>query len=428
MKRLFALNSAAARPRPSSERRMRRIMRFVRDVVTALVVVSAAAVSAAAQSYVTAGDCDGFPRVDLKSMPGSCVGLVAAHLGFARGVVAIGDDIYVADMGGWRKGHGRLLRLAHDGHAAPLVVLDRLDEPNAIALGPSGTLYLGLLGKVVQVDPAAENPATSLRDVLVKLPSGGRHPLPALAMARDGSLFVNVGSATDHCETEDDSPPNPAAICPETSGAMPRATIIRVPPSASPIDASTLSPYARGLRNSMALAVLPSGELIAAVNARDFIDRADASLSDEDLPHDTYDRVEQGADYGWPYCYDDNVPSPEYPHFDCTSKHKPTLLLPAHAAPLGMLYYHGDALPALKGELIIGLHGYRAQGHRLVALAVDEHGVPTAPPSDVISGWGAAKGKHPQGAPVAVFETADGSVLVTEDHNGTLLRLARSRE
>jgi glucose/arabinose dehydrogenase len=30
-----------------------------------------------------------------------------------------------------------------------------------------------------------------------------------------------------------------------------------------------------------------------------------------------------------------------------------------------------------------------------------------------------------RGTPVAVFEKGDGSILITEDHNGTLLRLAR---
>ena len=42
-------------------------------------------------------------------MPGSCVGLVAAHLGFVRGVAVRGHDVYVVDMGGWVPGKGRLL-------------------------------------------------------------------------------------------------------------------------------------------------------------------------------------------------------------------------------------------------------------------------------------------------------------------------------
>lgn len=79
-----------------------------------------------------------------------------------------------------------------------------------------------------------------------------------------------------------------------------------------------------GLAQQHGFTVLPCGDVVAGVNARDYIDYADNSLSDEALPHDTFDRVEQGADYGWPYCYDKNISSPEYPHFDCEAKHAPT--------------------------------------------------------------------------------------------------------
>jgi glucose/arabinose dehydrogenase len=199
-----------------------------------------------------------------------------------------------------------------------------------------------------------------------------------------------------------------------------------VTPGAAPVDVHGLKPFATGLRNSVALAVLPAGDLLAAVNARDYIDHADPSLSDEDLPHDTFDRVEEGADYGWPYCYDQNVASPEYRTFSCAPKHHPTLLLPPHAAPLGMLLYRGGTLPGLAGRAVIAFHGYRDRGHRLVALPVDAHGIPTGKLQDVVGDWGAVSGKHPQGAPVSLFEQEDGSILITEDHNGTLLRLARA--
>jgi glucose/arabinose dehydrogenase len=380
----------------------------------------------AAEPYSVSGDCGGFPRIDLKTMPGSCVGLIAAHLGFVRGVVAIGQDIYVADMGGWHRGRGRILRLADGGRAPPEVLLSGLDEPNGLALGPNGSLYIGLLGKVVRYDPHAPDPAAGLHDVLVNLPVTGRHPLDALAVAPDASLFVNVGSATDHCEGLNDADPDPKAVCPETAGVNPRGVILHIVPSDKPVDAATVTSYARGLRNSMALTVLPAGDVVAAVNARDFIDHADSSLSDEALPHETFDRVEEGADYGWPYCYDKNIPSPEYPQFNCATRHPPTLLLPPHAAPLGMVIYRSGMFPELNGNAVIAFHGYRAEGHRLVALPLDAHGQPTGPLKPLISDWDAVKGQHPQGAPVGVFAQADGSILIAEDHNGTLLRLARS--
>jgi glucose/arabinose dehydrogenase len=380
--------------------------------------------AAPAPLYHSAGDCGGFPRLPLSSAAGTCVGLVAEHLGFARGVAAVGADVYVADMGGWHKDRGRILRLGQNGRGKPQVLLSGLNLPNALAPAPDGTLYIGLSGKIVRFDPKAADPARSLRDVLVNLPQTGRHPLAALVVAADGSLYVNVGSATDHCEKADGSAPDPAQPCPETQETPPRGSILHLTPGAQPLDAQTLKPYATGLRNSMALALLPGGRLLTVNNARDYINRGDPNLSDELLPHEPADLVEAGADYGWPYCYDQGQASPEYPGYDCAGKHKPDLLLPAHAAPLGMLLYHGQALPGLDGHLLIGFHGYRANGHRLVSLALDAAGKPSGVPQQVIGGWDYAQGNHPQGAPVGLWQLDDGSVLITEDHNGTLLRLA----
>jgi glucose/arabinose dehydrogenase len=380
----------------------------------------------AGEAYKTQGDCGGFPRVNLQTAPGTCVGLVAPKLGFARAVAAIGQDVYVVDMGGWHKGRGRVLRLSDGGRGAPVALLTGLDEPNGLAVGPNGTLYVGLLGKIIRFDPGAPNPATTVRDAVTGLPVDGRHPLSALAVAADGSLFVNVGSKTDHCEKPNDDAPDPAKPCPETTGDAPRAAILHVVPKDTAVDVHGLEPYARGLRNSMALAILPSGDLVAGVNARDYIDHADSALSDEDLPHDTFDRVVKGADYGWPYCYDKNLSSPEYPHFDCAAKTAPTFLLPPHAASLGMLLYRGTALPGLDGKLVLGLHGYRAAGHRIVTLAIDAHGQPNGDLQDLVSGWDAVKSDHPQGAPVGIYQAGDGSILIVEDHNGTLLRLTKS--
>ena len=387
-------------------------------------MMAAARAAVPAPLYHATGDCAGFPRLPLTTAPGSCVGLVAQHLGFARGVAALGDDVYVADMGGWHKNRGRILRLPAGGRGKPEAVLSGLNLPNGLVPGPGGTLYVGLSGKIVRFDPKAKDPAATLRDVVVNLPQSGRHPLAALVVAADGSLYVNVGSATDHCEKADASAPDPAQLCPETQEAPPRGSLLHITPGDQPVDAQTVKPYATGLRNSMALVLLPNGRVLAVNNARDFINRADASLSDEQLPHEPVDRVEAGADYGWPYCYDEQRPSPEYPGFDCGQRRKPDLLLPAHAAPLGALLYHGKALPGLDGRLLIGFHGYRANGHRLVSLGLGADGKPAGQPQDVVSGWDYDQGTRPQGSPVGLWELDDGSVLVTEDHNGTLLRLA----
>jgi len=386
--------------------------------------LAAFAAHAAPIEYKTAGDCDGFPAVALATPAPLCVGLVASHLGFVRGVAAIEQDVYVVDMGGWNSRKGRLLRLANGGRGAPEVLMHDLFQPNAVVPGPHRTLYVGVTGQVLQVDPYAKDPAATARVVVANLPATGRHPMPALAVAPDGALFVNVGSETDSCRGEGNAAPDAKAACPETQQKPPRGSVLRVVPRDTPQDAAQQPPYARGLRNSMAMAVLPDGRLAVAGNARDSIQRADPKLSDAELPHEPLAVLEPGADYGWPYCYDALVASPEYPGFDCKARRAPDLLLPAHAAPLGMIVYRGDRLPGLAGRLVVGYHGYRSTGHRIVAIGL-EGGKPAGTPTELVGGWDADADAHPKGSPVGLFELADGSVLVTEDHSGTLLRLSR---
>jgi glucose/arabinose dehydrogenase len=377
----------------------------------------------AREAYRTAGMCGGYPRVDLQTAPGMCVGLMAQRLGFPRGVAVVGNDIYVVDNGDWVPNKGRLLRLR--GTAPPQVLLMGLDRPNQIVVTSDKHLLIALVGRIVRVDPAAADMTASLHDVVVNLPATGRHPLPSMALAPNGWLYINVGSASDNCNQDTGTPSRPA-VCPETQEKPPRGSIIRAKlGSDKPLDAAQLPVFARGLRNSMALVVGPNGEVIDAVNARDAINAIDPSLSDEDLPHDTLDYLVEGADYGWPYCFDNNRPSPEYAQYDCATKKAPTRLLPPHAAPLGILIYRGHALPGLTHHLVIGYHGYRDQGHRIVSWKLDKNFQPVGDPQDLVWGWGSAPGDHPMGSPVSLAELADGSLLVTEDRNGTLLKITR---
>lgn len=406
-----------------------RLFRFGRlaPLVLALLVPFAAFADTGAKSYATAGDCDGFPAVALTTAPGLCVGLVAEGLGHARGVATIDADVFVVDMAAWESHKGRLLKLSDGGRHPPEVVLRDLWQPNAVVRGPGRTLYVGITGQVLQVDPYAADPAGSARVVVDGLPTPGRHPVPSLAVGTDDALFVNVGSATDNCHAAGGKLPDPKAACPETQESPPRGSMLRFPARATPWHAGEQPPYARGLRNSMAMAVLPDGRLAVAVNSRDGINRANPALPDVTLPHELLTVVQPGGDYGWPYCYDQRVPSPEYAGFDCAARLAPDMLLPAHAAPLGMLLYRGDRLPGLDGKLVIGYHGYRQTGHRLVAVTLSRDGRPNGTPTELVTDWDQREGSHPQGSPVGIVEASDGSVYIAEDHSGALLRLARRK-
>ena len=384
--------------------------------------------------------CAGFQRLELKTAKGLCAGLVASHLGFARGIAVSGNEVWIADMGGWRKGHGRLLRIKDGGRGKVEEMLNHLDEPNALLTLPNGKLLVGSLGRIDMFDPQGAEPGKlQLEPLLTGLPTTGRHPLPALAAAADGTLYVNVGSATDHCEGAENAAPDPKAACPETQETPPRAAIIATRWDVTTVEsAANAKVVARGLRNSMALALDASSRLWAAVNARDFINLADPSLSDETLPPDTLVRVASGADYGWPQCYGARQTSPEYGSLGCKSKTAPTLLLPAHAAPLGMVYIDAaKPLGVLKSGLLIGYHGYRKTGHRIVWLPFAGEGEIKGEPVDIAFGWegqsadGDKKGAKEAfsdsgvplnpGSPVALARLPNGNVLVSDDHNGILI-------
>lgn len=173
----------------------------------------------------------------------------------------------------------------------------------------------------------------------------------------------------------------------------------------------------------MAMAIDPvSGQLWQAENARDNIQLAMPGLANDNaLPHDELNRIERGGHYGWPYCYDMNVPSPEYPGERCTGYRAPQRLLPAHAAPLGMLFYGGAGFPLrYRQSLVITYHGYRQFGHRVVALLADRTGLQRS--VDLVTGT-RPKVRTGVMAPVGIQQGVDGDLYFADDHAHAIFKL-----
>jgi glucose/arabinose dehydrogenase len=347
-------------------------------------------------------------------------------IGVPRQVMEMADgSLLLVDSAGWTKSKGRILRVSRAGSEAPVVLFSKLDRPYGMALGPDGQMYIGETGRVFRFDPTSAKPKRvdviggSAKAKALPLRAEHLHPLTTVAFMNDGSMLVNFGSNTNNCADEARS-----KACKAATGASAVATVRRYTFSNDAArTAQGGAVYASGLRNSMGMVQHKSGTVLQIENSRDAIDEADPKLSDETLPHDEINVLIGGKNYGWPYCYDNRVASPEFKSANCSGSEAPITLLPAHSAPLGMTYWTGANAPAaFAGWLVITYHGYRDTGHRVVAFPVDASGKPNGKSTELIGGW-AENDNLAAGGPVGITPTKDGALLLVDDRNGMLLEL-----
>lgn len=382
--------------------------------------------------YQTTGVCDGLPKIAVDTPTGFCVGLVVADFKFTRGIAPLPNgDLLVVDMGSWDANKGSVWLLKKTNQADNTTyektrIINNIDRPNGIAIGPDKKIYVGAIDRIFRFsldNPAAQEDVIGGKSGTAALPTSGLHPLKQMIFDHDNNLFVNIGSETNVC-SKGKTVQDANKVCAETQGDNPRSTLRKYTMQWPAGKVTGMEIYASGLRNSMALAIHPkTGDLWQGENSRDSIASLNAALKDAEFPHDEINLINKGKNYGWPYCYDHNLPNPEFAKADCSKFTAPEVLLPAHAAPLAMFFNTSESLPSpYRQSLIVGFHGYRETGHRLMAYPLNDQGKPSGTPWALIDGWGNKKGT-PMGAPVDVKMGADGAIYITEDRNGTILRL-----
>jgi glucose/arabinose dehydrogenase len=291
----------------------------------------------------------------------------------------------------------------HDGRADEIItVADHLNAPQGLAF-VDGKLLVANQDGVVKIDNGRALP------FIPDLPSGG-HTMKSLKLGPDGFLYLNLGSSCNVCAES-----NPT-----------RATMLRYTKEGKPAG-SKGAVWAEGLRNSQGFAWQPQTQAMYATN--DGADMRSSTLNgkpNDDLPPEHLNRIEAGAHYGWPYCWGNKQPDPNFadPAGICEKMQTPTLTLPAHSTPIGIAFVDKPGFPPdYQGDAIVALHGSwnraNPSGYKVIRVKFKD-GQPVGF-EDFITGW--LNEHEAWGRPVDVMFGPKGSLYISDDRAGIIYRV-----
>jgi glucose/arabinose dehydrogenase len=396
---------------------------------------------------------------------GFCATVFADTIGHARHiVVASNGDIYVNTWSGkYYSGPthpgGFLVALRDTNNDGKADIIRRFG-PDAQHKNEGGTgigIYKGALyaeegdtiaKRIVRyaisdsMTPTSPTPET----IVGGLPANGDHPMHPFTIDPGGTMYMDIGSATNSCELKNRTPASPGhKPCTEllTRGGIWRYNANKTNQKFSPAER-----YATGIRNAVGIAFDEAGQLYSTQHGRDQLFDSWRKLYTSDqgqnLPAEELLKIEQGGDYGWPSCYFDGlqaklVLAPEYGGDagkavgNCATKKGPEAYLPAHWAPDGLLFYTGSLFPAhYKGGAFIAFHGSwnRApgpqQGYNVVFVPFIS-GKPVDPAKyEIFADGFAGAVKQPDRAahrPTGLTQGPDGALYITDDKGGRIWKV-----
>jgi len=344
---------------------------------------------------------DKLPLAKLKAAPGFNIEVYAAGMTNAR-EMALGDKgtVFV----GSRLVDKVYAIVNKDGKREVKVLASGLYRPNGVAFH-NGTLYIAELSKISKIDhveDVLDNPPKP-EVIYDNLPKDEAHGWKFIAVGPDNKLYVPVGQPGNNVLHDD------------AHGQIRRINL----------DGSGAEVVALGVRNTVGFDWNPeTKQLYFTDNGRDWLS--------EDVPEDELNRVTKvGEDFGAPYCYQGNIPDPEFGWgHSCSEFTPPVGLMGPHAASLGMRFYTGSMFPkSYKNTIIVARHGSwnrtRKFGGDVAVVKLDKDGkVKSMEP--LITGF--LENNSYVGRPVDVLQLKDGSVLVSDDWNGAVYRVTYGKQ
>lgn len=390
--------------------------------------------------------------------PGFCVTIFADSLGRARYLtVAENGDVYVsiegtraARPGPADKPSPAFIALRDTDRDGRADVIDSVSSRGntGIALY-NGYLYVDQGERITRYrrNPGELLPEMPAQIVVDGLPLNPGHRSRNFAIARDGTMYVNVGSPSNSCQVKDRAVESPGKDpCDELSS---RAGIWKFDANKLNQAFSPAARFATGARNATGMAVGADGRLYANTHGRDQLSQSWPKVFPDSLyghsnPLEALIQVNQGDDFGWPYCYyalDQRkyVDAPEYggdgrTTTRCASSKAPLAVYPAHWAPLDLLFYKGSSFPRrYEHGAFITFHGSwnRLKGMQAGGKIVFQpmaNGAPSGAYEIFADGFAGVPPEETDPAsarhrPVGLAVGPDGSIYVADDDGGRIYRV-----
>jgi glucose/arabinose dehydrogenase/mono/diheme cytochrome c family protein len=408
-----------------------------------------------AQANACSGDNGG-----LVLSPGFCATVFADNIGHVRHMtVAPNGVLYVNTWSGryFRNAPppagGFLVALRDSKDDGKADVIERFGDgvPQGSAGGSGIALYNGVLyaeqnDKIIRyvLSPDSIAPQGPPQTVVSGLPLSGDHPMHPFVIDGEGHLYVDLGSATNSCQS-DNRMPNSLGLNPcielET-----RAGTWLYDANKTGQHFSAAERYATGLRNGEGFGFDSSGRLFATQHGRDQLAQNFFKLytpkQSAEQPAEEVVLLQKGADFGWPECYFDRdqqklVLAPEYGGDGghkigiCTEKTAPVASFPGHWAPNDLLIYTGSAFPkAYHDGAFIAFHGSwnrapEPQGGYNVVFQPLKDGKAAGGFIVFADGFAGAVKEPGQAAfrPTGLAMAPDGALYISDDKHGRIWRV-----